>query len=75
MELELSYLRETVMDTLTKSLNNDPSRNTASVSYIRLYEGKSYLFVKRKSPTTSKDEECFVFGIRRDVGLSNVRNG
>ena len=75
MELELAYLRETVMDTLTKSLNNDPSRNTANVSYIRFYEGKPYLFVKRKSPTNSMDEECYVFGIKRDVGLSNVKNG
>ena len=52
LELEVAYLRETVMDTLNRSFNNP--RQTASVLYIKRHDSssKDYLFVKRlKEPS------------------------
>ena len=47
LELEVAYLRETVMDTLNRSFN-DP-RHSACVLYIKrnISSNKDYLFVKR----------------------------
>ena len=57
LELELDYLRETGMDSISQSFTDQ--RVAAKVFMYKKFEGKSYLYVQRGL----EREEVFVFPV------------